>query len=255
VSLRPHSKVTRAASDSFLVELASVQSSNVAQLKTSSSFLELYKATLAADCLLEALSADGARDLTAARLSARAVLTLVCGGQYRGATVEIRRMIEAVVHSVYFQDHPVEYEKYQRNPRQGFVTDKTTPILYCAFREFSFYGNYAAERLKEEPSGLAAQALEALTTDYGNASAYVHASLAVPTGVFPELLETTERETSKLAKAARRAFASGVIVVSAARREAFDHLPPMTRGWFDWVIGERASKTLKSGPFGLAPLT
>jgi hypothetical protein len=29
----------------------------------------------------------------------------------------------------------------------------------------------------------------------------------------------------------------------------------MTRGWFDWVIGERASKTLKSGPFGLAPLT
>lgn len=252
MALRPHSQQTRSDALGYLDELATVHAENLTALKKSSAFIELFKATLAGDASMASLSGKEPRDLTAVRAPMRAVLVLASTGHTRSAQVELRRTIEAVVTAGYFQDHPVEFARVKAQPRHGFETDPKKPISFAAFREFSFYANYCLERLTPEPSGLALPALKVLTAEYGNMSAMVHAPAALPASYLPESLEITEPSLAALSKLARSVFAASALVVAAARRDAFNALPAMSRGWFEWLIGTTRAKQLRSGPFGLS---
>jgi hypothetical protein len=40
-------------------------------------------------------------------------------------------------------------------------------------------------------------------------------------------------------------------VLAAHFRQRFDKLPPVHRAWFDWLVGSKVAKKIRSGPFGL----
>lgn len=172
--------------------------------------------------------------------------------QPEAARVELRRLIEVAFWCVYFTDHPIEWDSFEKNPSKGYGTEKMTPIAYCAHCEVAYYVNYARERFAEEPSGLAVSAVNELHVSYGNLSQAVHAgTVATGTIILPPAEPATQPKLASFLDIHREVCGAACVVLSAMFRSGFDKLPPMHRRWFDWLVGNATAKRIKSQQFGL----
>jgi hypothetical protein len=154
--------------------------------------------------------------------------------------------------SFYFEEHPVEWQRFRANPTHGFIRDDKDPIEYCAHRELDYYINYAKSRVTEEPSKLAAEAVDRLRQFKGKLNEAVHpgsgAHLTQRTVPLDPIDHTTLREFFELQ---RSVFGSACLLIAALHTGRFDKLPAMHRAHFDWLMGNPLAKTIRSGPFGL----
>ena len=247
----PHSAAIRTEIDRYLKDAATLLFTSTAMLKTSGTFTAIYKSTLATDAVLAKLSSTERPRLSVCRSILRRVPLLIALGQVSTARIELRRFIEVAFWCVYFSEHPVEWVHFHSNPELTYVTDMAKPITFFAHRNLAFYANYAKERFRAEPSGLAGTAAEMLYVDYGALSATVHPGrAATTTKIKPAMEDITSAALESFATTKRRICSSSCIMLAALLRPRFDRLPPMHRAWFDWLVGEKR-KTVRRGPFGL----
>lgn len=249
----PHSKAIKAWVKEYLGDARKQADRSISDLEDSGEFIGIYKVALAADAVFSKLVSTEKPRLTTARSIVQRIPLFVALAQPEAARVELRRLIEVTFWCVYFTDHPVEWESFERTPGQGFETEKTTPIAYCAHREMSYYGNYARERLGDDPSGIAVSAVSVLSTQYGNLSAAVHAG-AIATGniLLPPVEPATQSAMASFLSIHHAVCGAACIALAAFLRSKFDRLPPMHRRWFDWLVGSQTAKSIRSQEFGLS---
>jgi hypothetical protein len=248
----PHSSIIRRQVDTYLTHAAELTQVSSDSLRTSGEFTAVYKTALAADAVLSKLSGNERPKLSAARTVVRRVPLLLTFGQIEAASVELRRLIELSFWCIYFTDHPVEWRSFLKSPGKGIEVERTEPIAFCAHREPSYYANYAKERFRDEPSGIAGEAAGLLTMHYGTLSGVVHAgSLTLKGGVVPPIVPPSTSDLSSFMKTFRQVAGAVCLIVGAFRQRKFDSLPPMHRAWFDWLIGGSMRKRVRSQSFGL----
>jgi hypothetical protein len=177
---------------------------------------------------------------------------LLLSGQVESANGELRRLIEITLWCIYFTDHPIEWDRFSRDPTAGFSGDASRPITYCSRRERQFYASYAKELFEEEPSRLGMESIDQLSRSYGELNAWVHAGHAVKRRKLrPPLDDTDEAQIANFLEQHRKVCAASVLAISAFLSKRFDRLPPVHRAWFDWLVGTGISKRVRSGQFGL----
>ena len=250
----PHNAQIRDQVSSYLSEACGVVEGCTNELRDSGDFRNIYKACLATDSVLHKLSTSRERPrLTVARGLIQRVPLLVGVGQVPATHNELRRFIEVVFWSVYFTDHPVEWRAFSGDPGHGFARDISTPITDRAFRERAFYSDYAQELFKRETSGIAYAAAKELSVRYSELNAKVHAAHVATYAKLKPAWDTPARaELSSLAKRNRVICANACIVLAAYFRQRMERLPPMHRGWLDWLIGPAIAKNIRSVQFGLS---
>lgn len=249
----PHNAQLRADLSSYLVESRTIIAECSNKVETSGAYRNIYKSCLACDSILQKLSTSRETPrLTVARGLIQRVPLLVAVGQLPASHNELRRFMEVVLWCLYFTDHPIEWQSFSQEPRRGFAKDISTPITYCAFRERAFYSNYAEELFKRESSGEAAAAAKELSVNYGELNADVHAAhVAATTSLRPAWDSLSDVQLSSLAKRHRSVCANASIVLAAYFRRRFEKLPPVHRAWFDWLVGSKVAKKIRSDRFGL----
>jgi hypothetical protein len=249
----PHSAQVQRLAETFLGEVAAEISKAHVTLRKALGFRRIYRISLATDAVLSKLLRFSKRPPPhAARAVVKGVPLLVCARQLGPARIELRRFMELISWDVYFEDHPVEWERFRANPTHGFTRDDKDPIEYCAHRELEYYLNYAKSRVLAEPSKLAEQAVEELRLLKGKLNEAVHpGSGAHLTGQVVPLDSIDEHTLRDFSDLQRAAFKNACILIASLRRRRFDGLPAMYRAHFDWLIGDQWAKKLRSGPFGL----
>jgi hypothetical protein len=249
----PHSTVIKSYVKEYLADAAKQADRSISDLSGSGEFVGIYKVALAADAVLSKLSSTERPRLAAARSIVQRVPLFLALAQPEAARVELRRLIEVTFWCIYFTDHPIEWESFEKSPSKGFETEKATPIAFCAHREMTYYANYARERFAEEPSGLGVGAINQLHVNYGNLSAAVHAgTVATGTIILPPAEPSTQPKLASFLAVQREVSGAACIVLSAMFRSKFDQLPPMHRRWFDWLIGNVIAKKIRSQDFGIS---
>jgi len=249
----PHSKQIEDMAKNFLADFRQEVVVAEALLKTSAGFRKIFHTSLAADAVLSKIlkPRNGPPAGAARRIVAR-VPIMVCARQVGPCRVELRRFIELVIWHVYFEDHPVEWKRFEGEPKRGFVRDVEDPIDYCAHRELTFYLNYARSRIAEQPSKAARLAVEQLRKDQGVLNADVHPASAVGPGTTKFPLDAIgEDELSELNAVQRSVFGSACVLLAARHTSRFNGLPAMHRAHFDWLVGSKVAKEIRGGPFGL----
>ncbi len=249
-----HSSVVVRQVHDFLTELEEVLGGDIALLKSSSGYRSVFKTSLATYSVLVEFSRREVLPFLkgAAGVARRVPLLLACR-QVSLSYVELRRFVELAVWYVYFKEHPVEWEEFAENPSRGFLRDVDKPVSYCAHREIAWYLAYTRERFKNESSGLAVSAVNALSKHYAELSAQVHAA----SGTLPRLTlaepfdKVDQEQLSRFRKSQKAVFANGALLVAALKPKRLGKLGANERSWFDWLIGKRDSRRLRGGPFGL----
>jgi hypothetical protein len=249
----PHSAQIQELADNFLTEISVAISEAHDTLKRSVEFRKIYRVSLATDAVLSKLLAySKCPPPHAARAIVKSVPLLVSTRQLGSARIELRRFMELAVWDLYYQDHPIEWERFKSNPTHGFTRDDKDPIEYCAHRELEYYLNYAKSRVSAEPSRLAGQAVEELRSLKGELNEAVHPGLATSLIGHHIPLDTIDEPSLKdLVELQRSVFKSCCVLIASVRRRRFDRLPPMHRAHFDWLLGNQLAKKVRSGPFGL----
>lgn len=252
MSLIPHNDAIRKSVESYLIEVKDAFNESIDSLQASSDFRNIYKVCLATDCVLEKLSEVERPSVVAARYIIRRSPILIAAGQIDAAKRDLRRFIEVVLWCVYFSDHSVEWSLFEANPTGKRADDPRQPIRYCAFRDRTFYSDYALELFSGEPSGMAKEAVTELSTVYGVLNPFAHGGHAVTAASFePSLDDLTSTVLSEYRELFQRVCSNACITLAAFFTSQFDSLPAMNRGWFDWVVGKTRAKRLRSGRFGL----
>lgn len=253
MTLRPHSAAIQSDLETFLSESSSSIAHFELELRTSAAFKSIFKATLAVDCVLAKMSSSKMNPrLTVARAAIRRIPTLLSVGQVVPVYGELRRFLELVGWTIYFSSHEVEWQTFEREPTASRTNDLSKPIAYCAFRDRLFFSNYAIELLEQEPSGIAQERAQELSRHFLALNPYVHAtSLATAVSLRPSVDSIEEDSLRSLSTLHKKIASDSLIVLAAVFADRFSKLPPMHRGWFDWLIGSGKSKRIRSGPFGL----
>jgi len=249
----PHTSEIQAEAAAYLEDALATIGTQFRRLQKLSEFRAVYRVCLAADAALSKLHAKRMRpSLKAARSIVQRIPLLVGTGQLAVGRIELRRFIELLFWTTYFSDHPVEWAIFEANPTAGYAKSLDNPIDFCARRESTFYANYAKERMKEEPSGLGAKAVDALRRERKDLNSIVHpGGIAVSKFRIP-LFESLGRDALvEFSKSLRGVLGHGCTLAAAINRRGFDSLPPMYRAHFDWLIGTERSKKLRKGAFGL----
>ena len=168
------------------------------------------------------------------------------------ALIELRRFVELCYWSIYFTDHAVEWAHFTANPCQGFQKSLEKPISYCAHRGMFFYANYAMERMEDEPSGIGRKAADSLSNITGTLNAEVHpGKIAGSGGKLPPIDDLSETALKSFSKIQKTVFVNVLILLAAFNRKQFDNLPPMSRAYFDWLVGAELRKAIRANSFGL----
>lgn len=249
----PHSKQIECMADTFLSDFRQEVVAAELLLKKSAGFQNIFRTSLASDAVLsKILTARNGPPAGPARAIVSRVPILVCARQVGPCRVELRRFIELVIWHVYFEDHPVEWKRFECEPRRGFVRDMEDPIDFCAHRELTFYLNYAKSRMADEPSKIAGRAVDQLRKDQSILNADVHPTGIVGHGITKFPLDTIgEVELKNLNVIQRSVFSSACIVLAARHTPRFNSIGAMHRAHFDWLVGSKTSKEIRGGPFGL----
>lgn len=249
----PHSKQVQEMAETFLADFRREIQAAEALLKSSAEFRHIFRTSLAADAVLsKTLTPRNGPPAAPARSIVIRVPALVCARQLGACRVELRRLIELVIWHVYFEDHTVEWNRFKGEPKRGFVREMDDPIDFCAHRELTFYLNYAKSRMAEEPSKVAARAVDQLRNDQSLLNADVHPAGLVGSAMKMSPLDAVGEDALKsLNEIQRSVFSSACILLAARHTSRFNNLPAMHRAHFDWLVGAKISKEIRSGPFGL----
>lgn len=173
-------------------------------------------------------------------------------GQVAAANIELRRFVELIMWTIYFADHPVEWDSFEREPDAGFSGDLRHPIHYWAHRGFQFYADYVRERMGCEESTIAIGAVDSLREVQGELNADVHPGrLATTRARIPVIDRNLLSVLDAFHRVQRKVFSDGCILIAALRRKNFDRLQASERAHFDWLIGSRRKKLIRAGSFGL----
>ena len=251
-SILPHSAQIRADVAAYLNNASTLVNAALNDLKNSGDYKAIYKITLSADAVLSKLGVELRPSCSVSRNILQRIPVLVALAQTSAAQVELRRLIEVVFWTVYFSDHPIEWNSFEENPTAGIEVDPERPISYNAHRMPSYYRKYAIELFAKEPYGLAKQAANELATQYGNLSVDVHAAAGSTTKqLSPAFDAADKKKITDFMKTQRIVFSASCLVLCAYDRHHFDRLPAVHRAWFDWLIGSTKAKALRSGRFGL----
>ena len=122
-----------------------------------------------------------------------------------------------------------------------------------AHRGFSFYSNYVLELMKGETSGIAHQAASSLIRISSELNAAVHpGEIAISTRKIPPVDDISEQMLMNFNKIQKAVFSNGCILIAAFNCKQFNKLPPMNRAYFDWLVGTKLKKNIRSGDFGIA---
>jgi hypothetical protein len=249
----PHSLQIQALAEKFLADVEAEIAKSRRILSKSREFRTIYRISLAADAALSRLLKFSHRPRPyAVRSIVKGVPLLVSTRQLGPARIELRRFMELVLWDIYFEEHPVEWERFKAKPTHGYTKDEKDPIEYCAHRELDYYLNYAKSRVSEENSGIASLAVDELRKLKGKLNEAVHpGSGAHLTGQIIPLDPLGEDTLRDFAELQRDVLKFSCILLASLRRRIFDHLPAMYRAHFDWLIGDQLAKKIRSGPFGL----
>jgi hypothetical protein len=249
-----HTKQIHAWASEYLDEVKNSVLPPLDSLKTSPGFREIYQISLAFDAvLIELGKASFKPTVESHRSIVLRVPLLVAIGQSSAATIEMRRLTELVFWTIYFKDHAIEWAHFLANPSDGYHPSVEQPIRYCAHRGSKFYIDYADERFGAEPSGLAKDSISQMRSVVSILNATVHpAHLAIGGSQAPPVESVSEISLKVVAKVWREISSNLAILLSSIYCDEFDHLQPVHRGHFNWLIGRERSKKLLSGPFGLA---
>lgn len=251
-STLPHNAAVREALLSYVQELKSEFESMLATLESSSDFKNVFKTVWATDEVLRGLTSNEVPKLGAARSIIRRTPVLLSAGQLDGAKRELRRFIELVFWTVYFSDHPIEYEELCLNATDGIVGSLEEPIKFCAHRERVFYGRYASELMKREPSGKASVAVTELQRLATELNRYMHAGGAINRpGVHIACDTLSPQELSSYGVVHRKVCSCACVLLAGYKRRAFDRLSANQREWFDWLVGPARAKAIRSAEFGI----
>ena len=250
-SLLPHSEKVRSESQSYLGEVSRCLA-DTKRLGDSSDFRGTYKATLAADAVLSRLASSRCKPrLAAHRTVVRRSLAAFSLGQPGLSRLALRQAIELTFWTIYFSDHSVEWVSFEGNPSLS-RGEPTSPIKHAAHREPAFYRAYARELFESESSGIASGSVEALSRDYGVLSVEIHpTSIGISRRLGPAIEDQSARQLAAFRKIHREVCAFICIALAALTTSRFNAFPPVHRAWFDWLIGPRKAKEIRSGPFGL----
>jgi hypothetical protein len=173
-------------------------------------------------------------------------------GQTSVAKAELRRFLELLFWTVFFTDHAVEWKEFQKQSGSGFARDQHKPISFSAHRELGYYFDYARELMEAEPSGLATDSLDRLREVSHRLNAAFHPGhLAIAKERAAPFEKPNAELLREFAKLHRAVFSNSCIIFAAYRRARFDVLDASSRAQFDWLVGAKARKRIRSGPFGL----
>ncbi len=249
----PHSAALRADVQKYISDVGKEVQGHCLKLSSAPQFRAIYKTSLATDSVLARISSRRHKPkLSATRLLARKIPYLVGVGQMSSARIEIRRLTEMTFWVVYFSDHAVEFQCFEKSPSSGISSNPDLPIEFASRREPSFYRKYAKELFRNEPSGLACEAVDTLSASYSILSESAHAGVLVRSGKFASVLDKISNSRMETFSTIHKRVCAAVCMVLAAFSSArFDRLPPVYRAWFDWLIGREAAKRLRSQRFGL----
>jgi hypothetical protein len=106
--------------------------------------------------------------------------------------------------------------------------------------------------MKGEPSGIAHQATSSLIRISSELNASVHpGSIAILTEKTPPVDNISEKKLIIFNNIQKTVFSNGCILIAAFNRKQFNKLPPMYRAYFDWLVGSKLKKNIRSVAFGL----
>jgi hypothetical protein len=252
VSIYPTPTQLRSQVASFLNATESIVSTTLKSASKSEAFREIYKLSLTTHTVLGELGGSGLRPAVApARNITVRIPVLIGTGQFSVAEVELRRFLELTVWTVYFTDHPVEWEHFIDGTK-GFSQDSRRPISFASHRELSFYTEYASELMEREPSGLGGAALSNLKQALHRLNSNVHAGrLAKLTSPIPPHDKMDEDSLKSFSRIQRLSFANCCLLLGAYRRGKFNGMQAVARDHFDWLMGPKLRKDVRKGPFGI----
>lgn len=251
-SLLPHSSQIRSDSNSYLEELQRLVTKSGTKHVGSQHFVAIYKITLAADAIFSKLSRSLKPSPTACRSLIQKIPVLIAISQPGTAQLELRRLIECAFWTIYFSDHPVEWQEFVDKPGKGYARDQASPISYNARREPIFYRNYAKERYLREPSGLIGPSINELEKSYSELSASLHgAAKSTTPRLHPAFEQIEDKDLDRFAKQYKKIAANVLMMLCAFAPGKFNNLPPVHRAWFNWLVGPPTSKAIRGSKFGL----
>jgi hypothetical protein len=247
----PNSRKIRSDHGEFLDDLQTSLLAFVAHARSDTDLRGIFKLCTAAHTVLGAFAAEEPL-LAAASGVARRIAVLSMIRQLSLVRVELRRLVECVIWFVYFLEHPVERETFEKNPGRGWkARSDTPPIEAAASAEIGTFFRYAKERLAADPSKLGAKAASDLHTEYGNVSGDVHAARAAVGGTLALAFDPYDAATAAATREQITRIAGPcVLLCAAAAPNLLGKLDAIDRSWFDWLVGS-AAKTIHSGPFGI----
>ncbi len=238
----------------YVDDSAEMVSACLAAARSTKSFQEVYAISLSADVVLRNLAVPSLRPrLAAARSIILRVPMLVSLGQPSLGAVELRRLVELTLWTVYFTDHPIEWHSFGAGSNAGFSQDARKPISYAARRELIHYFEYARELMGSEPSGLARKAIDVMKQQTHDLNASVHAGeLAQSVRRIPPHEEVSDTVLQRFKRLQQPVFANCCLLLAAYRRRKFDRFNATARAHFDWLVGSKLRRAVRQGPFGLA---
>jgi hypothetical protein len=248
----PHGKKIRADHDEFLDDLATSLVAFVNHARSDSDLRGIFKLCTAAHTVLGAFD-DAQPLMSAAAGVARRIALLSMIRQLSLVRVELRRLIECVQWSVYFSEHPVEREVFEKNPGRGWASKPDAlPIEAAASADIGMFFRYAKERLVADPSGLGVAAATTLHVEYGNISGDVHAARGAVGGTLALAFDPYDGESAAATRdQIHRIFGPCVLLRVAADPRLLGRLDAINRDWFDWLVGKEAARTIRGEPFGI----
>ena len=248
----PHSAVIAEQLTDYLRDLEAELSRSVGSMSKSSTFRGIFQNSLRANAVLVAL---GRRELALVKHAAdtaRRLPLLVACRQVSLAYVELRRFLELVIAFPYFREHPIEWCRYLDEPTTGTVGATENPISFAAHRDRSWYVSYVRDRFRGETTGLVVEAADELASHYSELSAHVHVKANVASRSIGKPFDDVANSSLRAFQETQRAVLSaGCVVVAGAKRRGITKLGAIDRAWFDWLIGKKDAKRLRSGAFGL----
>lgn len=237
----------------YLADSGSLLTRSISSFKNSKDFYELYKICLASKAVLTELDSPRFKPaLNSLHTISLRIPLLVAAGQSAVVKVELRRFVELTFWTIYFTNHPIEWQNFSGTRGTGFSRDTHRPITFAAHRELNAYMEYAREYMEAEPSGVALKALNMLEDDKNQLNSAVHAGeiaraplLNVPVDPF------SQKDLKRISALVKRILGHSIVLIAAFDKDKFDHLPAGPKAYFDWLIGASFQKKIRLGPFGL----
>jgi hypothetical protein len=237
----------------YTKDAGTTAAANLSRAESSATFRQIYHCSLSADAVLRELSTAELRPaMNGPRSIVLRVPLLVAIGQPAVARTEIRRYLELIFWLIYFSNHPIEWLEFKGSIGAGFSRDARKPISYAAHRELQGYFEYATELMEGDPSKIALTALADLKGLIHTLNAAIHpGELARRNVKFAPFDEIDEKSLENFLSLQRGVFSNTCLLVAAYKQARFEKLTAVTRSHFEWLIGPKVAKKLRSCQFGL----